>query len=400
MDSDSSETFYADLPVLESFFDVSDPENFHRIPDDWHLGVTDITNSTGAVQEGKYKTVNILGASPIVGFLNITTKEKFPFTFAGDGCAICVPPGYRAPLEEVFGASRKIGHDRFRLDLRAAVIPVRDIRDRGFDLQVARYRVSGVYSQAIFSGEGLGYAEELLKTSSRTQYHVPKKTDAGEVDFSGLECRWEEVRQRDRKVLTMLVKRNPRCENPDAVYENVLLKMREIFGFDDQTNPVDPAQLTMRLSLPSLMGEVKFRTFGMNWLQRLCYILKAETEIILGKLFMRLGYRSSETDWSRYKQDLALNSDHRKFDGMLRVVISGSERQIEELQEYLEDKFRQQKLAYGTHITDAAMITCMVFKYHRQHIHFVDGSDGGYVKAAQKLKERIQCQEWKFPDRS
>jgi len=47
-------------------------------------------------------------------------------------------------------------------------------------------------------------------------------------------------------------------------------------------------------------------------------------------------------------------------------------------------------LAYGIHLADTAMITCMVFQYHRDHIHFVDGSGGGYVSAAKQLKKRLQ----------
>ncbi len=138
------------------------------------------------------------------------------------------------------------------------------------------------------------------------------------------------------------------------------------------------------------MGEIKFRTFGLNWFQRLLYLLKAELQIILGKIFMALDYESSATNWSLYKPDMALNSDHRKFDDMLRVVISGTSKQRQELEDFLHQRFEDADLAYGMHVTDAAMITCMVFQYHRDHVHFVDGSDGGYVSAAKQLKERLE----------
>ena len=34
------------------------------------------------------------------------------------------------------------------------------------------------------------------------------------------------------------------------------------------------------------------------------------------------------------------------------------------------------------------MSTCLVFQYEKEHVHFVDGDDGGYAHAARALKER------------
>jgi hypothetical protein len=34
------------------------------------------------------------------------------------------------------------------------------------------------------------------------------------------------------------------------------------------------------------------------------------------------------------------------------------------------------------------MLTCYVKSYQRNHVHFVDGTDGGYAKASQELKSR------------
>jgi len=106
-------------------------------------------------------------------------------------------------------------------------------------------------------------------------------------------------------------------------------------------------------------------------------------------VLMALDYETSATDWSLYRSDMARNSDHRKFDDMLRVVISGSAEQRQQLEEFLEYQFQESNLAYGIHITDAAMITCMVFQYHRDHVHFVDGKNGGYVSASKGLKRRF-----------
>lgn len=387
MNKNESSNFYKNLPVLDHFFKVSDPENYHSLPDDWYIVITDIVNSTRAIGENRYKTVNILGVSSIVGMLNITGKEKLPYVFGGDGSTICIPENLVGSAREVLNRSCQIGRHEFNLELRAAIIPVSYIRDNGYDVMIARYRASEKYDQAVFAGGGLGYAEELLKGNNNTGFDIDNSGSSSEVDFTGLECRWEEVSQQGKEVLTLLIKKGP--QTGEKIYDEVLEKMRFIFGFDDNTNPIDPSQLRMNMSVRELMGEIQFRTFGMGWLQRIGYFLKIEIQVLLGKLFMWLGYKSSETDWSLYKNDIAVNSDHRKFDDMLRIVISAYPEQRKQLTDFLEEEYRKRRLAYGLHVTDAAMITCMVFRYHRDHIHFVDGSGGGYVMASKDLKKRL-----------
>ena len=63
----SSDRFYADLPVITDFDAVTRTGSYTPLPDDWHLALCDVANSTIAVQEGKYKSVNTLGAAAIYG---------------------------------------------------------------------------------------------------------------------------------------------------------------------------------------------------------------------------------------------------------------------------------------------------------------------------------------------
>lgn len=387
--SDSSQ-FYAGLPLMENFFEASDERKYHPLPPDWHVAVTDIVDSSSAIASGRYKTVNLLGASPIMGILNLAGRHEIPYIFAGDGSAFCIPPALLEDARKVLGASRKIGKAEFGLDLRAAVIPVSFIRRQGHDIRIARYAVSDVYIQAVFSGGGLTYAEELLKTKTIKSYRVPALDNAEAVDFSGLECRWQEVKQEDKEVITLLAKANPQRENPADIYEQLMQEMSDIFGFDDKTNPLKASRLSMNTGISKLFGEIKFRTFGKGWIGRIVYVLKMQFQIILGKMLMALNYETSATDWSQYKSDMVRNSDHRKFDDMLRVVISGTSRQRRKLEKVLENKFSDGSLAFGVHISEAAMITCMVFRYHREHVHFVDGKNGGYVAASKELKRRLK----------
>lgn len=389
-----SDQFYSSLPVLGSFFEVSDPELYQPLPDDWYIGVTDIVDSSKAIDDDKYKWVNILGASPIIGLMNETEKADIPFSFAGDGCSVCFPPSLLEQVQKVFSASRKIGHSVYEMTLRAGIYPVSLLREHGYEVNVARFKVSDFYDQAVFYGGGLNYAEELLKTDPNAGISDHSDEDTfteSEVDFSGLECRWQEVSRENMSVYSILVQANPDLElnEQTGVYESVLSEMRGSFGFDNKTNPIVPDSLSMTLSPAKLSGETRFRTAGQPWYRKLVYLIELYIRIILGKYLMKYGKETSETDWKYYKPDMVSNNDHRKFDDMLRLVISGSREQIETFEAHLEAQYRNNKLAYGIHKSDSALITCMVFAWHRQHIHFVDGNNGGYIMASKSLKKRM-----------
>lgn len=45
---------------------------------------------------------------------------------------------------------------------------------------------------------------------------------------------------------------------------------------------------------------------------------------------------------------------------------------------------------YGLHQSDSALMTCSLFSLEEsEHIHFIDGSDGGYALAARQLKQQL-----------
>ena len=36
-------------------------------------------------------------------------------------------------------------------------------------------------------------------------------------------------------------------------------------------------------------------------------------------------------------------------------------------------------------------MTCVITRYEGDHVHFVDGSDGGYALAAKRMKEQLRA---------
>jgi hypothetical protein len=72
------------------------------------------------------------------------------------------------------------------------------------------------------------------------------------------------------------------------------------------------------------------------------------------------------------------------------MIIAGNAAQRERLTRYLEDGYKRGALVYGLHITDRALMTCLVFERMGRQVHFVDGADGGYALAAKAMKERLR----------
>src|SRR5687768_4436300 len=65
-----SQNFYADLPAVGGFEGILNAELYRPFPDDWHVVIADVRDSTGAIGAGRYKDVNLIGASAIIAALN------------------------------------------------------------------------------------------------------------------------------------------------------------------------------------------------------------------------------------------------------------------------------------------------------------------------------------------
>jgi len=92
---------------------------------------------------------------------------------------------------------------------------------------------------------------------------------------------------------------------------------------------------------------------------------------------------------STYLEEFLHNTDYQKFEGMLKLVIDGSEEQAQEMEHFLEEEFQKGNCVYGLFRAPKAIITCLIRSYQGDHTHLVDGSNGGYAMAAKDFKMRI-----------
>jgi hypothetical protein len=388
----NSENFYSQLPLLDNFLKITEIGNFVDVPDDWYIIVTDIRGSTKALEAGKYKEVNLLGACSIVAVLNVAGKTEIPFVFGGDGASLLMGPSLLPAAQKALLATQQLAKTEFDLDLRVGVVPVKVVVAANYQLKIAKFKVSENYSQAVFIGGGLTHATDLIKDSAAGNiYSIKNNGVSSTADFSGLECRWQDIPSKYGEILTLLVMvRADFGQQSHQFYRNILKKIQYIYGEENSLNPIDRKNLKLTLNSTKLIKETLVRASSASWLDRQLYLSKIQLETALGSLLMNLKVKTEELDWGVYKDIAIAATDYRKFDDMLRMVISGNEWRRKKLTAYLERNYREGKLVYGLHVSDRALMTCLVFERGGQQVHFVDGADGGYALAAKDMKQRMK----------
>ncbi len=387
----TTDLFYAELPALERFIDITVSANFVAVPDDWYIVATDVVGSTQAIADGQYKAVNFVGAAAIVSLLNVAGSLEIPFVFGGDGASLLIPGSLLPAARQALLANQAIARRDFQLELRVGIIPVAHVTTSR-DLLIAKHRVSDNYDQAIFRGGGLTYATDLLKNvATQGLYQLDAANLLPKADLSGLECRWQDIPSRDGDIVTLLVLATaPSDSQTNRIYREVITYINQLYGGDAQINPVLPANLRLSFSQQNLALEAQARAASPHPFSRLRYLLKMRLENLLGLVLMRFGIRTSEVDWGDYKAITAAATDHRKFDDILRMVIPSTPAKTKRLARYLDRKYQDGCLVHGLHISSSALMTCLVFERSGRQVHFIDGSDGGYALAAVAMKQRLK----------
>jgi hypothetical protein len=67
-------------------------------------------------------------------------------------------------------------------------------------------------------------------------------------------------------------------------------------------------------------------------------------------------------------------------------------RQQRALTACFENRYLRGQIVDGVHSSREALMTCLVFNSQGNHVHFIDGNDGGYALAAKELKGRLKEQ--------
>ncbi|HTF76639.1 MAG TPA: DUF3095 domain-containing protein [Bradyrhizobium sp.] len=374
-----SDTFYGRIPVFRGFSSLMDPALYSALPDDWSIGVADIVESTKAIAEARYKAVNMAGASVIAAVANALEGREFPFVFGGDGASFAVSPDDLARTRDALAATAIWVEESLNLMMRVALVPVAAVRAQGLDVRVARFGPSPNLSYAMFSGGGLGWAETAMK---RGEFAVPAAAPGTQPDLTGLSCRFEEIPSVRGLILSVLVV-PARGADPLAFRKLIEDVIALVERSPDAGRPVPPGGPPLRWPPAGADFEARAARGG-SLLKRRAAVL---TFTLFAYLIMRFGISVGGFVPKTYVRQVVENSDFRKYDDGLRMILDCTPELEAALTRRLTLAASAGVVRYGLHRQDAAMMTCFTPSALRSdHVHFIDGARGGYASAATALK--------------
>jgi hypothetical protein len=375
-----SNRFYDGVPVFDRFADIADPSRYQPLPDDWVLGLADVVQSTQAIQENRYKAVNMAGAAVIAAVANALGNRDFPFVFGGDGASFAVAPADRAAAQTALAETAAWVRDELNLALRVALIPIGEVRRHGFAVNVARFAPSPNLSYAMFSGGGLAWAEAAMK---RGDYAVTPAAPGIRPDLAGLSCRFSEIPTARGTIVSLLVLPTG---DVDARFRQLIGEIVALIETSPEAARPVPAG-GPPLNWPPQGLELEARATRRAGIPMAPYRLLVGLRTALSYTILRFKIRIGTFVPATYINQLVENSDFRKYDDALRMVIDCSPKFARSLESRLAAAAAAGIARYGIHQQERAMMTCFTPSALRSdHVHFIDGALGGYALAARALK--------------
>lgn len=375
-----TDDFYDTIKPFSEFASVVNAEAYRPLPDDWVVGVSDVVNSTGALKAGRYKAVNMAGAATISAIANALENKPFPVVFGGDGARFAVGPEAAPIVRDVLSRTAAWSASELGLELRVAMTPVSTIRAAGQDVRVARFAASPAVSYASFTGGGVEWAEREVKAGS---FLIVPAPPGNLPDLTGLSCQWGAIGSANGIILSIIVK-----PKPDADMERFAAIVRELIDQLERQhgrNPVPddgPA-----VGWPKGAAALQASAVGPKPRGRLARRVATVVKMAFAWFVLKRGRKLGSFDPVHYRRQVGLNTDFRKYDDGLMMTVDCSEETAADVDALLDRARRDGLVDFGLHRQDTALLTCVVPSVTSDdHLHFLDGGEGGYARAAERLK--------------
>lgn len=375
--------FYNSLPteVLPLSRLYLQNNRFHDVPGDWNILITDILNSSSAVANGDHQSVNLIATGSIVAVLNIAHSYdlEVPFFFGGDGATFIIPSSMMDDTIAALQVYQANVKEEFNLFLRVGSIPVANVYKASIKLQIAKAKISSLHIIPVVIGEGLMYAEQIIKSSENSEIIEP--TNPAILNMTGLQCKWDKIPPPDNheEVVSLLALSSYEASQGIA-YSKVMQLLDYVYGDIITRRSISIPKLKLVASLDRIRKELQakmdkniFYSTIVNWVQAMA-----------GKLFFKTWRGRS------YLKKLVDLTDNIVLDGKINTVISGTVAQRKELQEGLIKLEEGGEIIFGFYVSDSTIMSCYVQDMNDKHIHFVDGAGGGYTEASKFLKKKLK----------
>ncbi|WP_282069291.1 DUF3095 domain-containing protein [Olleya namhaensis] len=362
---------------------LKDESLFSSVPKNWSIVVTDIENSTAAVANGFHNDVNLCATGSIITVLNtiktVNKKIEIPYFFGGDGSTFIIPNTILTPVLEALNNYSQHIKNTLNLNLRVGYLELEKVYNNNVTLRITKLRHNKYLTTPVVLGNGIKYAENVIKDNFKASHG---DTSVLTLNLEGMECRWDEIypSQTDKKVICLLVNCNDEKKQAE-IYGTIMNEINYVFGDLNNRNPITALKLRLNTSIEKIKKEMHVK-LGKN---KTSYLLNNWLITIFGKYYFKL-FKAGK----RYVYKVSQLSDTIMLDGSINTVISGTNKQVSRLQILLDDLESNNKIIYGLHTTHASIMSCYIQDRKEKHIHFVDGTEGGYTSAAIMFKEKLK----------
>ena len=379
---------FKEIQSIETFEGVFNHDSLEPVPESWHIVITDIKGSTRAIEAGKYKEVNTAGGLAVIAVANAFKDMEFPFVFGGDGVTILIPDEIKETVKDVlYDTSLKV-RELYDLELRVGVVSVKELKATGHHIKYGKLKISQYYDQVILFGDGVDVAEEWVKKRGDTYLITSTNNPKIKADFTGFTCRWEDIQSHKGETIALIVKaRNDTADYPAAYYSELMSNLMEIMGDVVEHHPIQENKLQAGTSY------IKNEALAHSGSKSGAFFkkLKIRFEMIFTNLAMRFNIKLKAFwyELNNLKQYQIISSDYRKYDGTLKMIVSISSEQRQKLESYLVQEYQKGNIFFGLHVSDRALMTCLLHSGSEKEVHFVDAADGGYALAAKQLKKQV-----------
>jgi hypothetical protein len=299
--------------------------------------------------------------------------------FGGDGASFAVAPGDAEKAREALAATAAWADGELGLTLRVALVPVAAIRAQNLDVRVARYGPSENLSYAMFSGGGLAWADAAIK---RGEFAVAPAPPGTWPDLTGLSCRFQEFPAARGLILSLLILPAPGAD--PAAFRALTEEIVTLIESSPEAGRPVPAE-GPKFGWPPQGIDLEAHTLPGSGRFKRARVLATT---LVAFLIMRSGLRVGGFVPATYMRQVVENSDFRKYDDGLRMIIDCTPQLADRIERRLAAAAGT--VRYGAYRQDAAMMTCFTPSPLRSdHVHFVDGARGGYAAAATALKAAV-----------
>lgn len=358
-------------------------ECFIVVPDDWCIVVVDVEQLKKEVSKDSHNDVNLVTTGSIITVLNtiksIDKQIQIPYFFRGSSATFILPKTILVSVMSALETYKSHVLKNLDIILEYGSIAVSELYEMKATIKIAKLRLNGFLVIPVILGNGLKVAERLIRSRFKDRNDLLESEPL--IDLQGMECRWDEIEPNleEKKVICLLVVCNKEREQAE-IFTKILSEIDYIFGDLNARTPITTAKLKLDNSFKKMRKEMYARLgksdrwyFVQNWL--ITYF---------GSFYFKF-FKGGKAYLYRVTQ----LSDTMVLDGSINTIFSGTERDINKLKLFLDTLEADGDIFYGMHATHASIMSCYIEDREENHIHFVDGTEGGYQRATIQLRKKF-----------